>query len=337
MKKKILAALLIACFALLPLSACGGSSTKSSGKQPKYIWKMALNSTSGDNAYDMAEIFKKRIEKESGGEIEVDLYGGASLGSTTEILDGMKVGVADIMCESVGTLAPYTDLANIDAMPYIFSGYDHFNTVWNSDLGTEMKETIGKKSGFKLLGGGYRGPRIVTATKEMKTIEDFKGFKLRAPALDVYLKTWQWMKAAPTPMAMTDVYTALQQGTVNGQENPMADSLNYGFDEVCDYWIKTNHVYSCNLFIMDRTYYNNLPKKVKAWVKDAAEYAGKEEGKQQLKKDKAAEQRLRKEGKHIVTVDNAAFADYFQDFAKENFPQLEKWTEEIRAMDPERE
>lgn len=73
--------------------------------------------------------------------------------------------------------------------------------TWNSDVGEEIKETVGEESGFKLLGGTYRGPRIVTATKEMKNIEDFKGFKLRAPNLEMYLETWKWMKAAPTPIA----------------------------------------------------------------------------------------------------------------------------------------
>ena len=92
------------------------------------------------------------VWKLTGGKVQVDLYGGASLGSTTEVLEGMSVGVADIICESVGTLAPFTELANIDAMPYVYSGYDHFMNVWSSDLGEEMKDTIGQAAGFKLLG-----------------------------------------------------------------------------------------------------------------------------------------------------------------------------------------
>ena len=96
----------------------------------------------------------------------------------------------------------------------IYSGYDHFMKVWESDLGDEMKEVIGEETNFKLLGNMYRGARIVTATKEMTTPEDMKGFKLRAPNLDVYLKTWQYIGAAPMPLAMSEVYTALQQHTV---------------------------------------------------------------------------------------------------------------------------
>ena len=226
MKKKILASVLAALAVAGALTACGGSSStpaapSTSGdgdsSSPEYVWKMALNSTEGDNAYDTAAVFKDKIAELTDGRVQVDLYGGAQLGSTTEVLEGMSVGVADIMCESVGTLAPFTPLANIDIMPYMYTGYDHFMNVWNSDLGDEIKEAVGEAAGYKLLGATYRSPRIVTATKEMHTVADFSGFKLRAPNLEGYIKVWQWMGSAPTPLAMNETYTALQQGTVEGQ------------------------------------------------------------------------------------------------------------------------
>ena len=133
---------------------------------------------------------------------------------------------------------------------------------------------------------------------------------------------------------MTETYTALQQGTVDGQENPMPDSMNYAFDEVCDYWIKTNHVYSCNLLIMDRTYYRNLPQDVKDAVQEAAAYASRQNSRNELKKEAQAEKKLKKEGKHVIEVDTAAFANYFRDFAKTNYPELNNWVKQIKAMDP---
>lgn len=344
MLKKVSAMSLTVLMAIGLLAGCGQSSTAAAGTSggasgsagsgsPEYVWKMALNSTKGDNAYDAGAVFADKISELTNGRVEVDLYGGASLGSTSEVLEGMSVGVADIMCESVGTLAPFTPLANIDAMPYLYSGYDHFMKVWSSDLGAEMKESIGNAAGFKLLGGTYRGARIVTATKKMTTVDDFKGFKLRVPNLDVYLKTWQWMNAAPTPMAMNDVYTALQQGTVEGQENPMVDSLNYGFNEVCKYWIKTNHVYSCNLFIMDLNYFNGLPQDIQDAVKEAAEYAGQQISEAQKNKEAEAEKKLTAAGCEVVEVDNAAFSKFFDGFAKTNYPDLSNWVDEIKTMD----
>lgn len=196
-----------------------------------------------------------------------------SLGTTSEVLEGMKFGVANVMCESIGTLATFTPMANIDATPYLFRDYDHFMETWNSDVGEEIKETVGEESGFKLLGRHIQRSPYRNGNKGNEKYRGFQGFKLRAPNLEMYLETWKWMKAAPTPIAMTETYTALQQKTVDGQENPMTDSLNYAFDEVCKYWIKTNHVYSSNVIIMDREYFDALPEDIQQAVREAAEYA----------------------------------------------------------------
>lgn len=299
----------------------------------QYHWKMALNSSAGDAAYDGAAFFEKKIEEITNGKVEVTLYGGASLGSTSEILECMPIGVADIMCESVGTLATFTDLANVDALPYLYSGYDHFINVWNSELGDEIKETIGQETNFKLLGNMYRGARIVTSTKELTSLEDMKGFKLRAPNLDVYLKTWQYMNAAPMPLAMSEVYTALQQHTVEGQENPMSDSYNYAFHEVCKYWIKTNHVYSANVFIMDRDYYNSLPADIQQAVVTASEYATTQMNSLMLEREAQTEQKLKDQGCKVITVDTQKFIDYFDGFTEKYYPELADWANRIKEMD----
>ena len=151
MKKKLFAGLLAALMLLPMLSACGSNNASEKGSEGKkqeatYVWKCALNSTEGDNCYDQAVLFAKKIQELTGGQVQVDLYGGASLGSTSEVLEGMSAGVADIICEALGVLAPFTELGNIDAMPYMYSGADHFMAVWSSDLGDEIKEAAGEAS-----------------------------------------------------------------------------------------------------------------------------------------------------------------------------------------------
>ncbi len=304
--------------------------------KPEFKWRMALNGSPGDNAYDTGAVFAEKVDELTNGRVKIELFGGAALGSTTEVLEGMSVGVADIMVESVGTLAPFTKLANIDAIPYIYQSYDHFMNVWNSDLGDEMKDTIGNAAGFKILGRTFRGPRIVTSTKEMHELKDFAGFKLRAPNLDVYLKTWQWMGAAPMPLAMGEVYTALQQGTVNGQENPMADSLNYAFDEVCKYWIKTNHIYSCNVVIMDLNTFNALPEDIQAAVTEAAIHAGDVVSEKQLQLMVTAEETLKSKGCTVIEVDIPTFAEHFKGFSEKTYPDIPEfadWSARIIEMD----
>lgn len=336
MKGKTLVTIIICAILTVTLSSCGSDYGKSNGNNPKYVWKMALQQTEGSNAYDAAKIFADKMYKLTDGQVRVDLYGGASLGSTTEILEGMPVGMADIMVESLGTLAPFSKKANIEAMPYMITSYDHFMKVWNGKLGEEIKEEVGKDTNLKLMGAVYRGPRIVTATKEMKTIKDFKGFKLRAPALDMYLKTWKWMKAAPMPLAFSETYTAIQQKTVNGQENPYSDSYNSSMAEVCDYWINTNHVYGCNLFIMDQKYFNKLPRNIQKAVEESTAYASKIQSEKQVELDKQTQAKLKKAGKHIINVDTDKFVEYFKNFAKENYPEFEDWYNRAKALNPDK-
>ena len=132
---------------------------------------------------------------------------------------------------------------------------------------------------------------------------------------------------------MNEVYTALQQNTVEGQENPFADSLNYSFDEVCKYWIKTNHVYSCNLFMMDRTYFNSLPEEIQNAVIEAAEYAGQEISAVQKQRDQEAEQKVLDEGCEVIEVDTKAFADYFDTFAEEKMKAYSKFLDIVEKIE----
>ena len=282
----------------------------------------------------MGQFFADKVAELTDGRVKVTLYGGAALGTTTEVLEGMSAKVADACVESVGTLAPFTELANIDAMPYMYTGgYEHFAKVWSSDLGHSILQDVGDAANFKLMGACYRGARVVTATKKMVTLDDFKGFKLRAPNLDMYVKTWQWLGAAPTPLAMGEVYPALQQGTVEGQENSILDSSNYSIQEVCKYWILTNHVYSANTVIMDKTYFESLPADIQAAVQEASEYAAEQASQEVLANEGAKRAELEKDfGVEFVDVDNAAFGAAFDGFAEQNFPALADWANAIRAM-----
>ena len=300
-------------------------------------YKLKLNcpDTEGGLSFIIGTEFAKKAEELTNGAVKITVYGGSSLGTTTEALEGMAAGIADVQVESIGTLAPFTELANIDAMPYMYSGYEHFTKVWTSDLGKEILTKVGEDGHFKLMGASYRGARVVTATYEMKTVEDFKGFKLRAPGLDMYVKTWQWLGAAPTPLPITDVYTAIQQKTVEGQENSIIDSMNYSFDELCKYFILTNHVYSANTVIMDLDKFNSLPEDIQAALEEAAAYACEVASKVVLENEETKKEELVANGNVIVEVDNASFLEAFNGFAEENFPKLADWANAIRAMDAE--
>lgn len=359
-KKRIVSILLTACMiALLLSTGCGSAQTPASTAAPapasaapapapasaapqatsekpaeaEYNWKIGLQTGPGDLTYEAMELFCKTLEEKSNGRIKTELYGG-TLGDWRDVIEGLSFGMCDIFMESVGTLDAWAPSANIDAIPYLYSGYDHFIKVWSSEFGEEMRETIGKEGGFKLMGSMYRGARITTSKKPMKTLEDFKGFKLRAPNIQVYLETWKRLGATPTPLAMTETFTAIQQGTVEGQENSLLDSYNFAFYDVCKYVIKTKHVYSQHVFIMDRGKYEALPADIQQIVNDAAWVASDYKNKGMVKAEAEYEEKFKEKGCEIIEVDIPSFMKVFDGFVEDIFPKLVPWATKIREMKP---
>ena len=325
------------------LAGCGGdSSTADTGstgdagaaEDGGYTanWIVAVNTSEGDLLYEATNKFCELVEEYSDGRITCDLYGGTQLGSGQTLLESMAYGVCNVYAESIGTLAPFTELANIDAAPYLYTGYDHFINVWQSDLGKEIKAEIGDAAGFAILGGMYRGARITTATKEMVHPADFAGFKLRAPGIDMYVKTWEWLGASPTPLAITETYTAIQQGPVEGQENPISECWNYGFYDVNPYWIKSNHVYSQDCFFMDKTFFDGLPADIQELAAKAADEASSWRNEQMVEFEAEVEQKALDAGVTIVDVDVQEFIDAFDGFMQSEFPDLVDWADQIAAM-----
>ena len=318
--KKLMAAVLAGLMLAGLLSGCANTANDD---EVEYRWKMALNSTEGDNAYDTGVLFAQKIKELTDGRVQVDLYGGAQLGTTAEVLEGMYAGVADVMCESIGTLATFTPLANIEAMPYMFSSYDHFMNVWYSDLGQEIKDAVGDDAGFKLMGASYRGPRVVCATKELKTVADFKGFKLRAPNLEMYLKTWQWAGANPTPIPMNEVYTALQTNTIDGQENPADVPYSSSFYEVQKYISATNHIAEAWVVGMNPDKFASLDEDLQTLIAETAQ----EMQQWKLDYDNATDQAdidfMVEKGMEYNELDEAGFAA-FQEVSKSLYPEFQK-------------
>lgn len=141
------------------------------------------------------------------------------------------------------------------------------------------------------------------------------------------------MGSAPTPLPMGETYTALQQKTVEGQENSILDSASYSFDEVCKNWILTNHVYSANTIVMDATLFASLPEDIQVAMEEAATYAGQQVSEDVLEREEAKKEELTGKGVTFIEVDNAAFSEHFTGYVETNFPDLADWVGKIKEID----
>ena len=202
------AALLIGC----GQGVNGGNATFDSADT--YTLKMHMSVSATDPVYASAEKFKELVEAKTDGKVTLELYPSSSLGVTQDCLEGLSMRACDIVYDSMSNLSTWNELANVEALPYMYSGVDHFKAVWEGEVGEKIRNDLGAATGLKIMGCGLQGIRVVTSNTPIKSLADVKGLKIRVPTIDVYLKTWEWLGASTTPLAGSEIFTALQQNTV---------------------------------------------------------------------------------------------------------------------------
>ncbi len=342
--KKIIGVALTAVMAV-SLAACGsggssstavsGSSGAASTSSDDVIEMKLANPNPVGDVKDLASLkFAELAAEKTNGRVQIKVFSGGQLGDARDTIEGLGLGTNEIVCESLGTLDAFTPLANIDAIPYMYRDYEHYkNVMLEGELGKEILDKVGEDGGFKLLGSMYRGAREVTSKKKFTNPEEMKGLKIRVPNQQVYIDAWNVLGASPTPLALTETFTALQQNTVEAQENATIESYGFGFYDVCDYLIKTNHVYSTDLFIFNRDYFNNLPEDIQQALIEAADEASAYRTELSLNQEAEYEQMFADKGVEIVEVDVQPFMDKFDGFVDEYFPDLVDWYNQIQAVE----
>lgn len=232
----------------LVLTACSGGEGEASGEGESTTWRLGHSYGPESLENRAAEMLADGMAEASDGAITIDVYPSSQLGSWEEMQEGLELGSVDMVIESVGSLERYSDLAAIEGVPFIYEDADHFFRIWDGDLGTEMVDAIKEDSGFYLAGHIYRGPRVLNTTTEISTLDDAAGLKLRVPNQETYIRTWQALGTAPTPLSFNEVFSGLEQGAIEGQENPVNVARFNSFYEVAPYIAHTNHLFGNNHF-----------------------------------------------------------------------------------------
>ena len=296
------------------------------------VMKLANANPAGDIkdrvALKMAELAKEKTN----GRVIVEVYSGGQLGDWRDAVEGLGMGMNEIVLESLGALDAYDERANIDAIPYLYRDVDHFKKMWYGPMGDKILTTVGDAAGFKILGPMNRGARIVTSKVPFKNLAELKGLKIRAPNIQVYIETWRALGAAPTPLALTETFTAIQQNTVVAQENPTIESYGHSFYDVCKYLVETNHVFSADMFIFSKKYWDNLPADIQKAMTEAITEAAQWRNEETMKMEAEYKKMFQEKGVTIIEPDRAEFMKALDGFVEKYFPKLVDWANEIKAI-----
>ena len=313
--KRILLGAVSALLAAAMLTGCG-SSQQSAAKDGKVIIQVGYENNPGEPFDKGVNKWKELLEQKSNGTMIIETYPSSQLGSKNDLIDQMIAG------QPVVTLADgafYADRGvkdfGIVFGPFLFDNWDQcWNLVKSQWYADKSKDLEGK--GLKILGSNWvYGARHTLTTKPVNSVEDLKGMKIRVPNNAIQVKGFEVLGAVPTPMPLGDTYTALQQGTIDGVENPLPVLYNGKFQEVAKYLILDGHVKNFTTLVCGTQFFNTLTPEQQKLLIETCEEAGLYNNEQQAASEKEVLEKFRNEGVTVVEPSNTVLQG-FHDAAK---------------------
>lgn len=221
------------------------------------------------------DVFAKEVEKRTQGRIKIQNFYSGSLGGERESIEAVQLGTQELTFTSTGPVPNFVPEARIFDIPFLFRDKAHARAVLDGPIGQAMLAKFEAK-GFKALAWGENGVRHMTNSKRaVNSPDDLKGLKMRTMENPVHIAAYKGFGIVPTPMAFPEVFTALQQGTVDGQENPLSVIMAAKFDQVQKHLSLTGHVYSPCVMLMSKGAFDKLSATDKTAFMEAAKEAVK--------------------------------------------------------------
>ena len=320
MKTLTLAAAALSIAAWLPLAASAQNAMK-------------ISISIGQNSHQGIgiDVFAKEVEKRTGGRYKIQTFYSGSLGGERESIEAVQLGTQELTFSSTGPVPNFVPAARILDIPFLFRDKAHARAVLDGPIGQDMLKEFDSK-GFKALAWGENGVRHMTNSKRaVNAPEDLKGLKMRTMENPVHVAAYKGFGIITTPMAFPEVFTALQQGTVDGQENPLSVIMAAKFDQVQKHLSLTGHVYSPAIFLMNKASYDKMPPADQAAFLEAAKEAVKANRARVDEDDAKGVAELRGKGMQVNdNVDKAKFqaalapvyAQFESQFGKANIERI---------------
>jgi len=331
MKKLVLTLMLISC--LLVLAACGQNEPAAPAEgdaqeEQKAVIKIAHVEADTDTLQACGLLFKEYAEKESGGSIEVQLYPNSELGADRQATEAVALGTVQMALPGTATLTLYTPKFGICDMPFIFANTESAFQALDNELGAALNESLAN-TGLINLGYYLIGQRHVSNNiRPIHEPADMKGIDIRVMESPVYIGLFKTLGANPTPINFGELYTAMQQGTVDAEDNPASIVYTSKFYEVQKYYSLTGHTLSFGGVVINEKFFNGLSEKQQNIVKEGAKkFFVDEQRAMKLKDADSYLEKLKEEGMEIndITPENKkkfmdAVTPMYEDF-KKDIPQ----------------
>ena len=293
---------------------------------------MKISISIGQNSHQGVGIdsFAKEVEKRTNGRIKIQPFYSGSLGGERESIEAVQLGTQELTLTSTGPVPNFVPEARILDIPFLFRDKAHARAVLDGPIGQEMLAKFEPK-GFKALAWAENGVRHMTNSKRaVNAPEDLKGLKMRTMENPVHIAAYKGFGIVTTPMAFPEVFTALQQGTVDGQENPLSVIMAAKFEQVQKHLSLTGHVYSPAIFLMNKAAFDKLSAADRQAFIEAAKEGTRVNRARVDEDDAKGVAELRAKGMQVIDVDKTKFvaalapvnAEFEKQFGKANLDKI---------------
>ena len=328
--KKMLSAVM-ALVMILSLTACGGEKKEEAPKTeapkteapaktetpaettPDYP-EITLQISFGNNAEDAqgkAAMEWKRMVEEAGVNLTVEVFPSNQLGANADVMEQILMGENMVLLSDGSFLCEYgAPELGVLSMAYLFDNWDQCWKVLESDWWTEQQNLMAQNGIHLLCGNWIAGTRVIVCNREVHSLEDLKGLKLRVPNNALSVGYFNALGVAATPMSLSDTYTAIQQGLVDGQENPLEYCYTAGYYEICDYLILSNHVNLPSQFVMSEDVWQSMHPDQQKVFTDAAIEAGWICNELYLEKEAGYVDMFKEAGTTVIELDAATIQSF---------------------------
>ncbi|GHA94239.1 TRAP transporter substrate-binding protein [Modicisalibacter luteus] len=294
------------------IAGLAGAALASTSVSAQAAQTVTVGHTTSDNSHYSVGVdaFKKTLEELSGGEFTVEEHPSGALGGERAMIEGLQIGTIDTVITSTGPLGNFVPETYVLDLPFLFADYDQARCVLDGEIGQDLLDQIGNNNlvGLAWTENGFR--HLTNSKRDVKTPEDAAGLKIRTMENQMHMAAFKEMDVHPTPMAFPELFTALQQGTVDGQENPVSVILTSNLWEVQDHMSLTGHVYSPAIMLASPVLWDSLSDEEKGWFKQAAQ-AGAEATRAEVSRlETAGVKELKEKGLTVIEdIDKSQFQD----------------------------
>jgi tripartite ATP-independent transporter DctP family solute receptor len=237
-------------------------------------FKMALGDAEGSAQYELGSKFSEVFAEKTGGKHKIAMFPNGQLGSEQDTVNEAAIGTLDFSLLAINNVTPFAPKTGLLTLPYMIQSLDDAVKLTRGEVGKELTESTIQDAGIRIVGWSYTGFRVLTNSKKPVTkLEDLQGLVIRVPKNEIMLATYKAWGINATPMAWSETFTALQQGVVDGQDNPYLTISSMKFNEVQKYVTNIRYLFSLEPLVVSESVFQDLDEDVQTAILEAGEAA----------------------------------------------------------------